>query len=47
MQINATPVAGYSSAHIGMSFQEKQAQKGVSAIVIFALSLMFVFLILA
>ena len=32
---------------MGMSFQEKQAQKGVSPIAIFSLSLLFVFLILA
>jgi len=31
----------------GMSFQEKQAQKGVPPAVIFGLSLLFVFLILA
>jgi hydrophobic/amphiphilic exporter-1 (mainly G- bacteria), HAE1 family len=34
-------------AYLGMSFQEKQAQEGVSPMVIFALSLLFVFLILA
>ena len=34
-------------AYMGMSFQEKQAQEGVSAMVIFGLSLLFVFLILA
>jgi len=34
-------------AYLGMSFQEKQAQEGVSPAVIFALSLLFVFLILA
>ncbi len=33
--------------YLGMSFQEKQAQRGVSPTVIFALSLLFVFLILA
>jgi HAE1 family hydrophobic/amphiphilic exporter-1 len=33
--------------YFGMSFQEKQAQEGVSPMVIFALSLLFVFLILA
>ena len=33
--------------YMGMSYQEQQAQKGVSAAVIFALSLLFVFLILA
>jgi HAE1 family hydrophobic/amphiphilic exporter-1 len=34
-------------SYLGMSFQEKQAQEGVSPMVIFALSLLFVFLILA
>src|SRR6516165_8016701 len=33
--------------YLGMSFQEKLAQKGVPASVIFGLSLLFVFLILA
>ncbi len=33
--------------YIGMSYQEKQAQQGVSPMVIFGLSLLFVFLILA
>jgi multidrug efflux pump len=33
--------------YLGMSFQEKRAQEGVPASVIFALSLLFVFLILA
>jgi HAE1 family hydrophobic/amphiphilic exporter-1 len=33
--------------YLGMSFQEKQAQKGVPAWVVFAFSLLFVFLILA
>jgi len=33
--------------YLGMSFQEKQAQQGVSATTIFGLSLLFVFLILA
>ncbi len=33
--------------YLGMSFQEKQAQEGVSPAVIFAMSLLFVFLILA
>lgn len=33
--------------YMGMSFQEEQAQKGVSPMVIFGLSLLFVFLILA
>jgi HAE1 family hydrophobic/amphiphilic exporter-1 len=33
--------------YMGMSFQEKKAQEGVSASVIFGLSLLFVFLILA
>ena len=36
---------GYDS--MGMSFQERQTQKGVPATVIFGLSLLFVFLILA
>jgi HAE1 family hydrophobic/amphiphilic exporter-1 len=34
-------------AYLGMSYQEKRAQEGVSAAVIFAFSLLFVFLILA
>ncbi len=34
-------------AYLGMSFQEKQASEGVSPMVIFAISLLFVFLILA
>ena len=34
-------------AYMGMSYQEKRAQEGVSAGVIFAMSLLFVFLILA
>jgi HAE1 family hydrophobic/amphiphilic exporter-1 len=34
-------------AYMGMSYQEKCAQEGVSATVIFAISLLFVFLILA
>ena len=33
--------------YMGMSFQEKEAAKGVSATTIFGLSLLFVFLILA
>ena len=33
--------------YLGMSFQEKKAQEGVPASVVFALSLLFVFLILA
>src|SRR5438128_3192954 len=33
--------------YMGMSFQEKKAQEGVSAAVIFGFSLLFVFLILA
>jgi HAE1 family hydrophobic/amphiphilic exporter-1 len=36
---------GYN--YLGMSFQEKQAAQGVSPVVIFALALLFVFLILA
>jgi hydrophobic/amphiphilic exporter-1 (mainly G- bacteria), HAE1 family len=38
---------GMGYDYMGMSFQEKQAQKGVSATTIFGLSLLFVFLILA
>jgi HAE1 family hydrophobic/amphiphilic exporter-1 len=34
-------------AYMGMSYQEKRAQEGVSAAVIFAFSLLFVFLVLA
>lgn len=34
-------------AYLGMSFQEKQAQEGISPMVIFGISLLFVFLILA
>jgi len=34
-------------AYMGMSYQEKRAQEGVSASVIFAFSLLFVFLVLA
>jgi HAE1 family hydrophobic/amphiphilic exporter-1 len=34
-------------AYMGMSYQEKQAQEGVSPAVIFAMSLLFVFLVLA
>ena len=34
-------------SYLGMSFQEKQAAEGVSPVVIFALALVFVFLILA
>jgi HAE1 family hydrophobic/amphiphilic exporter-1 len=39
------PEMGYD--YLGMSFQEKQAQKGVSPMAVFGLSLLFVFLILA
>jgi HAE1 family hydrophobic/amphiphilic exporter-1 len=39
------PEMGY--AYFGMSFQQKQAAEGVSPVVIFALSLLFVFLIMA
>lgn len=39
------PEMGYD--YLGMSFQERQAQKGVSPAVIFGLSFLFVFLILA
>jgi HAE1 family hydrophobic/amphiphilic exporter-1 len=38
---------GMGYDYMGMSFQEKEAQKGVSAITIFGLSFLFVFLILA
>ncbi len=38
---------GMGYDYMGMSFQEKQAAKGVSATTIFGLSLLFVFLILA
>src|SRR4029079_13042712 len=34
-------------AYLGMSFQEKQASEGVSPMVIFGISLLFVFLIFA
>jgi HAE1 family hydrophobic/amphiphilic exporter-1 len=34
-------------AYLGMSFQEKRAQEGISPMVIFGISLLFVFLILA
>jgi HAE1 family hydrophobic/amphiphilic exporter-1 len=39
------PEMGYD--YMGMSFQEKKAEKGVSPLAVFGLSLMFVFLILA
>jgi HAE1 family hydrophobic/amphiphilic exporter-1 len=39
------PEMGYG--YLGMSFQEKQAQKGVQPVAVFSLSLLFVFLILA
>jgi HAE1 family hydrophobic/amphiphilic exporter-1 len=39
------PEMGYD--YLGMSFQEKQAQKGVQPAAVFGLSLLFVFLILA
>jgi HAE1 family hydrophobic/amphiphilic exporter-1 len=39
------PEMGYN--YLGMSFQEKKAQEGVSPAVIFGISLLFVFLILA
>ncbi|HVB34119.1 MAG TPA: multidrug efflux RND transporter permease subunit [Patescibacteria group bacterium] len=42
-----TMPAGMGYDYMGMSFQEKQAEKGVSATTIFGLSLLFVFLILA
>jgi hydrophobic/amphiphilic exporter-1 (mainly G- bacteria), HAE1 family len=43
----AMPGSDMGYAYSGMSFQEKQASEGVSPVVIFALSLLFVFLILA
>ncbi|MBV9391158.1 MAG: efflux RND transporter permease subunit [Verrucomicrobia bacterium] len=43
----ATMPQEMSFDYMGMSFQEQQAQKGVSPAVIFGLSLLFVFLILA
>jgi HAE1 family hydrophobic/amphiphilic exporter-1 len=39
------PEMGYD--YMGMSFQEKKAEKGVSPLVVFGLSMVFVFLILA
>src|SRR5207253_11233863 len=39
------PEMGYD--YLGMSFQEKKAQEGVPASVVFGMSLLFVFLILA
>ena len=39
--------AGMGYDYLGMSFQEKKAAEGVSSAVIFAMSLLFVFLILA
>jgi len=42
-----TMPTGMGVAYLGMSFQEKQASEGVSPVAIFALSLLFVFLILA
>jgi HAE1 family hydrophobic/amphiphilic exporter-1 len=39
------PEMGFN--YMGMSFQEKKAEKGVSSIAVFGLSLIFVFLILA
>ena len=39
------PEMGYD--YMGMSFQEKKAQEGVSPVLVFGLSLLFVFLILA
>ncbi len=43
----ATMPEGMGYGYIGMSFQEKKAQEGVSPTVIFGMSLLFVFLILA
>jgi HAE1 family hydrophobic/amphiphilic exporter-1 len=42
-----TMPAGMGYDYLGMSFQEKKAAEGVSSTVIFAMSLLFVFLILA
>ena len=42
-----TMPAGMGYDYMGMSFQEQQAEKGVSATAIFGVSLLFVFLILA
>jgi multidrug efflux pump len=42
-----TMPAGMGYDYLGMSFQEKKAAEGVSSAVIFAMSLLFVFLILA
>lgn len=42
-----TMPTGMGVAYLGMSFQEKRASEGVSPMAIFALSLLFVFLILA
>ena len=39
--------AGMGYDYMGMSFQEQKAEKGISAGAVFALSLLFVFLILA
>jgi HAE1 family hydrophobic/amphiphilic exporter-1 len=42
---NMPPEMGYD--YLGISFQEKRAQKGISPVAIFGVSLLFVFLILA
>ena len=42
-----TMPTGMGFAYLGMSFQEKRASEGISPMAIFALSLLFVFLILA
>jgi HAE1 family hydrophobic/amphiphilic exporter-1 len=44
---NATMPSGMGYDYMGMSYQEELAQQGVSPMAIFALSLLFVFLILA
>jgi HAE1 family hydrophobic/amphiphilic exporter-1 len=43
----ATMPSDMGFAYLGMSFQEKQAQEGISPMIIFGISLLFVFLILA
>jgi HAE1 family hydrophobic/amphiphilic exporter-1 len=44
-QQSMPPEMGF--AYLGMSYQEKQAQEGISPMIIFGISLLFVFLILA
>jgi hydrophobic/amphiphilic exporter-1 (mainly G- bacteria), HAE1 family len=43
----ATMPSDMGFSYLGMSFQEKQAQEGISPMIIFGISLLFVFLILA